>query len=346
MKHIKYLKILLPILWSANIVTGVVPINLTTILLSSIIFGPLFCSFLCPFGFLSEAIYKIGRKIKLPELKINTKTDYYLKFIRYIILALTIAVSLPLILSILNYDPQANINILLQGNILSIIAIIVLILFLFVSLFSRKFYCKYLCFEGAKQSFVSIGRIFNITRTEHCVNCGICEKKCKTQVNILKKDIVTDPSCITCLDCIENCPEKNAISLKPSFSMKKIIIIVTCSLVLFGSIYINALGPEKVAIEEGMTEYSGTALGYKGNVDVSVIMQDDEIIQVYVESHNDDWSWFGRARQVADDIVTAQSTDVDTITSATYSSQGIINATKDALGEPFTEQVVTKRGHH
>lgn len=49
------------------------------------------------------------------------------------------------------------------------------------------------------------------------------------------------------------------------------------------------------------------------------------------------------AINVIDDIISNQSTDVDTISGATYSSQGIINAVKNSLGEEFIEQTVKNK---
>lgn len=44
-------------------------------------------------------------------------------------------------------------------------------------------------------------------------------------------------------------------------------------------------------------------------------------------------SFFQRAKGVIDEMLTAQSTDVDVVSGATYSSNGIIGAVKNALLE-------------
>lgn len=58
------------------------------------------------------------------------------------------------------------------------------------------------------------------------------------------------------------------------------------------------------------------------------------ITKVEVISHNDDRKWFNRANNIIpDSIIEAQTTYVDTVSGATYSSQGIIDGAKDALEE-------------
>ena len=77
--------------------------------------------------------------------------------------------------------------------------------------------------------------------------------------------------------------------------------------------------------------YYGTAEGYSGDVSVAVVIQDYTIKAILVTDTSDDESFFNRAMDVVKNIVKKQSTEVDTVSGATYSSNGLINAVKSAL---------------
>ena len=77
--------------------------------------------------------------------------------------------------------------------------------------------------------------------------------------------------------------------------------------------------------------YSGTAFGYVDNVSVSVTIQDDVITSIAITYYGDDDLYYSDATSVISRILSAQSTNVDTVSGATYTSQGIINAVKNAL---------------
>lgn len=78
--------------------------------------------------------------------------------------------------------------------------------------------------------------------------------------------------------------------------------------------------------------FEGNATGYRGNIKVSVSIKNDEIIQVEILESRDDDKWFNRASSsIVSDILSLQKSSVNTVTGATYSSQGIIDAVEDAL---------------
>lgn len=79
-------------------------------------------------------------------------------------------------------------------------------------------------------------------------------------------------------------------------------------------------------------QYVGTATGYGGDIKVRVTMEDGYIVGVDIlEAEDETDSYFNKARKVLDDVYTANTWDVDTVTGATYSSKGILNAIKNAL---------------
>lgn len=77
--------------------------------------------------------------------------------------------------------------------------------------------------------------------------------------------------------------------------------------------------------------YKGSATGFSGPVTVAVTIMDKKIISIDILSSTDDEAFFNRAKGVIDRIIALQSFDVDVVSGATYSSNGIIGAVKNAL---------------
>ena len=75
----------------------------------------------------------------------------------------------------------------------------------------------------------------------------------------------------------------------------------------------------------------GTGQGFKGPIQVEVTLEDDKIIGIEILSNNDDGKWFDRAkRKTIERILENQNTEIDYVAGATFSSNGIIEAAKDA----------------
>ena len=80
--------------------------------------------------------------------------------------------------------------------------------------------------------------------------------------------------------------------------------------------------------------YTGEADGYGGTIQVEVTLASDEITSINVVSApGEDSAYLSQAESVIDSILSAQSTDVDTVSGATFSSTGILNAVDEALGK-------------
>lgn len=77
--------------------------------------------------------------------------------------------------------------------------------------------------------------------------------------------------------------------------------------------------------------YKGSATGFSGPVTVAVTIMDKKITSIDILSSTDDEAFFNMAKGVIDRIIASQSFDVDVVSGATYSSNGIIGAVKNAL---------------
>lgn len=81
--------------------------------------------------------------------------------------------------------------------------------------------------------------------------------------------------------------------------------------------------------------YTGTADGYRPGLVVEIVIKNDTIVSVTVIDHNEknERFWGYPVEAVPQWIIEAQSTDVDTVSGATYTSRGIKNAVDDALSK-------------
>ena len=97
--------------------------------------------------------------------------------------------------------------------------------------------------------------------------------------------------------------------------------------------------------------YTGTGKGYRGATQVQVTVEGGKIVDVTILSNNDDQQYFSRAQSsLILAILNAQGVDVSTVSGATFSSNGILEAVADALDIDFTNPNASmggrKKGRH
>jgi len=78
--------------------------------------------------------------------------------------------------------------------------------------------------------------------------------------------------------------------------------------------------------------FTGSAQGYGGTVTTQVVIENGYISSVEVIDHaGETEAYFSQAEGLAEKIVSAQGTNVDAVSGATFSSAGIINGVNEAL---------------
>lgn len=85
-----------------------------------------------------------------------------------------------------------------------------------------------------------------------------------------------------------------------------------------------------VAFKDGTFEGEGEGFE-NGNTKVSVEVQNGKIKKIDVLTSEDDESYLDEAKKLIPEIIKKQSSNVDSISGATYSSKGIISAVENAL---------------
>lgn len=194
------------------------------IVLFGLLLGRTICGFLCPIGLGQELLYKI----KTPKVKKN-KVTHILSYFKYVLLVVLV-VSIPVMYqtgvpAFCKYICPSGtllggIGLLLNPNNGSLYEMLgplftwkflLLVLFIVLSVFVFRFFCRFLCPLGAIYGFFCRVALLGIKLDKtKCTDCGICLSVCKMDI---KK--VGDHECIHCGACIKACPAK-AISWKGS----------------------------------------------------------------------------------------------------------------------------------
>lgn len=185
---------------------------------AALLFGPVFCGWICPFGSIQEWFGKLGKKVfkKRYNRFIPYKFDKYLRFLRYGVLAWVLYMTIvtgKLIFA--DVDPYFALFNFWTGEA-AIAGLIILGSVLILSLFVERPFCKYACPYGAVLGTFNLFRIFKIKRnTVTCINCKACDKACPMRIPVSKSGTVYNHQCISCLECTsENaCPAAETVEL-------------------------------------------------------------------------------------------------------------------------------------
>lgn len=169
-----------------------------------LLLGVFFCGWVCPLGAAQDWAAWLGKKLRLPRLRVPQGLQQYLQLSRYVFyfLLLTYAFSFELL------KGPHHFGAILRGTFYTAGGIFVLGMVV-LALFTDRPFCNYLCTGGARMGLLSVLRIFGIRRhTEACGGCGQCTRKCPMNIDVATADFVRHPNCIGCLQCVSTCPKK------------------------------------------------------------------------------------------------------------------------------------------
>lgn len=136
-------------------------------------------------------------------------------------------------------------------------------------------------------------------------------------------------------------------------SMKVINLVAVVALLLAFSTWATEAQAHDAAVEEQMIAaeraahrgpyavdgvFSGAAEGFGGLVEMQATIEDGYITSVDIldASHEDD-AWLDMAIVLLDQIEKEQTTNLDVVSGATYTSAGILNGTAEALRQAMGE---------
>ena len=161
----------------------------------TLVWGRVFCGFLCPFGALQDFLDRVVPK-RL-QWRVPPVVHQRGLYVKYAILALIL---IPAIVgshaSLYQYfEPFGTVFFLSPSVFLWGIAAT----FLVASAIVPRFYCRYACPLGAALALTSLISLKRIRRVEHCDYCKVCEDACPT--GAIRGGDIDFKECVRCNIC-------------------------------------------------------------------------------------------------------------------------------------------------
>ena len=165
----------------------------------------LFCGWMCPFGSLSELLYKIGGAIGLKRFQFKLSKPWHdrLKWTKYGVFFLLLAVSMfsmglaEILAEVEPFKTTFLVGLFSRTWPYTLFAAGLLAL----SIFIERPFCKYLCPLGAALAVPSTFRWYGLKRKQECDSCKACAVGCGS-LAIDKDGRIDQRECLLCLDCM------------------------------------------------------------------------------------------------------------------------------------------------
>jgi ferredoxin-type protein NapH len=188
--------------------------------------GRAFCSWVCPYGVLSEIAEKLNKELVKKGVVKPREFNHKIKYLFW-----ALFLFLAFWAGFLVYETINPVGILSRAITygFSFALFVILALFLAELFFARRCWCRYVCPIGTTYGFLGWIGLTKIKRSDKCNNCGACSKVCVTphilndmkgkrakkgDISVLSKD------CTLCGRCVEVC-SKDALSFETI--LKKLI---------------------------------------------------------------------------------------------------------------------------
>lgn len=164
-------------------------------LVTTLIWGRVFCSSLCPFGALQDMISRIVPKRwqKTVPALIHDRAIYLKYLFLAVILVMAVGVSS---VSIFQYFEPFGTLFFYSS---SVVLWAILILILLASAVVKRFYCRYVCPLGAALGVLSLLSLRRIKRVPQCTVCKVCEHACPT--GAIRGHKIDFKECVRCDIC-------------------------------------------------------------------------------------------------------------------------------------------------
>ena len=213
-----------------QIIPSILPTMLGIILfwlLTTLLFGRIYCSSICPIGTLFDIIIRLRKFI--PQLNrkfyfkpIQKKQKYFILFTYILCLALSINIIPAIIepwnmfeniISTFSFSPQQESLIRLStGSLLGfIIGFISFVIIVIYAALKGRDYCNEICPIGSLLGIATQKSLMHIEiDPDKCINCMNCETNCKASCIKVISRYVDNSRCVRCFNCISKC-QNNAI---------------------------------------------------------------------------------------------------------------------------------------
>jgi len=238
--------------------------------LMSWIAGKSFCSWVCPFGFLSESLESLHRKLFKRVLSLPRWLDYPFRSLKYLLLGFffvaVVSMGVLELQSYLNspYHAVADIKMYRFFAHITPFALYVTLGLFILSFLIPYFWCRYLCPYGALLGFIGLFSPNKIKRnTDACIDCSKCAKICPARILVDQVKTVRSDECTSCFQCVDICPVKDTLQVVNVATKRSVrtrilgISLVVTFLACVGVAHLTGNWQSSLSLEQTLELYPG-----------------------------------------------------------------------------------------
>ena len=291
-------------------------ITLAVLILTTLLFGRIYCCTICPMGIFQDIVTWISKKTAKKKKRFRYSPAR--NILRWGVLGATVVAFLlnfTVILGLL--DPYSAFGrmvvnvfkpVYMLGNnllesifsrfdnytfyqvdasLLSISSFIIgLVTFLLIGFLAWKYgrtWCNTMCPVGTLLGFVSRFSLFKIRiDAEKCNHCGLCATKCKASCINSKEQAIDYSRCVDCFDCLGACRQNALRYTLPSGTKEKAAADASKRRFLVAGLTTAAVAPEVMAQAQNVV---AAASGMKSEKRTIPITPPGSISQEHFQAH-------------------------------------------------------------
>ncbi len=202
-------------------VVRVVVVSLIVPVIATLLFGRIFCSWICPVGFMLEMSDKLRGALRY--LEIRPHDMHFSRGTKYVLLVVGAAIAFISAAPVLGYIyPPAIFNREAHDLVFGIfdraeegkfgfwaggltwMSLVLLGILLFEVFVSRRWWCRYVCPGGALYSLIGAARPVRVSLiAKKCTHCADCIVACPIGLNPMLNKMGVE--CDNCGECISSC---------------------------------------------------------------------------------------------------------------------------------------------
>jgi polyferredoxin len=200
-------------------------------LITAVLLKSAFCGWICPLGFIQDLFHGfiVGMQKRFSRIRkarralsslgrpIWSFLDRYLRLVKYAVLVWAVTgAAIYGVMVFRDYDPWSALINIAEFSITP--GLIVLGLTLVGSLFVERPWCRYACPLGAASGLLGkLSPVYLKREADACTVCKICSKSCPMGLQVHTAATVTSVDCVSCLECVGECPREGALQVKVGF---------------------------------------------------------------------------------------------------------------------------------
>ena len=197
-------------------------------LVVALVFRSAFCGWICPLGTIQDWIHSFSSLLQKKFMPIRkffrwasekgqpvwNFLDRILRFVKYGVLAWALSgAAIYGYMVFKDFDPWSALLTITEWVFTP--GLVVLGITLVGSLFVERPWCRYACPLGAASGLLGkLSPMYLKREADACTNCKICTKSCPMGLEVHTATTITSVDCISCLECVGDCPRECALELK------------------------------------------------------------------------------------------------------------------------------------